>query len=270
MLLTRGTAIALALTIAALPGEAQQPFEPLSSTPPRIAFWVGESYADRAGRTRILLQASTEKSYACASLAGRRTSRGDTITIDQWHVTGSRRFCEDESAPAAGEIPLGVDTGSYTLAIRHLGEEDRYRVVITGDAIHVAPLAHPSVSILRDTLAWRFPRNSFAVGCGTTEMNAWMCAEFYRMLADKPYLTTIDIPAVGVNPYRAWVGSGGSWHNDGLRYFRIDPSSVPRFRRDVQAFYDAYVGRRLGYGISITPWTGMPWYATPPEQGEIR
>lgn len=268
---TRRAAITLALTAAALPVGAQRTPEPIDTAHGRrIVLSVGDSYADRAGRTRILLQASTERFYPCASLSAHPTRRGDVIAVDQWQIAPSPEFCENQPSPASVDIPLGVDTGRYTLAIRYLGAEDRYRVVVAGDAVHVTPLAPPTVTVLRDTLAWRFPRNSLAVGCGTTEMNAWVCAELFRQLASEPYLTTIDIPAVGLNPYREWDHGQGSWHNDRLRYFRTDPSNIPRLRRDLQRFYDAYVGRRLGYGVSITQWNAEHWYTSAPREGEIR
>lgn len=262
---------AIALLVAALPLRAQDTQKPQTTLPGRVVFSVGESFADRAGRTRLLLQVVTEKKYPCASpVTARRTKQGDTITVDQWRYSPSRIFCEGEDGPAYGEIPLGVDAGRYTIAIRHLGAEDRYRVTITGDAIRVAPLRTPTVSILRDTLAWRFPRNSFAVACGTTEKNAWMCAEVFRMLATSPGITPVEIPAVGLNPFGNATGDRGNWHNERLRYFRTDPSNMSRVRRDVQRFYDAYVGPRNGYSITIIPWTNDRWFTQSPRDGENR
>ena len=70
----------------------------------------------------------------------------------------------------------------------------------------------------------------------------------------------------------------------GLRTFRADDglwedhrvedvASPQGFRRDpqlVQRFYDAYVGPRNGYSITIIPWTNDRWFTEAPRDGENR
>jgi hypothetical protein len=252
---------------------AQQPLpEPVDSAHGRIVFTIGESYADSSGRTRILLDATTEKRYSCLlPLAARMTRTADAIALDQWNIPPVDA-CPSAMGPASGTINLPWDVGTHTLVIRHLGAEDRYRVLISSDAIRVVPDAAPGrASILGDTLVWRFPRNSFAVRCGTIDLHAWVCAELLRLLDRTPGIEPVDIPLGGRDPFGDRFADYGHWHNEPARYFRtVGPRDLPRLQRELQSFYDAWVGRRLGYSITIRDWTGHVWFTTAARDGEIR
>jgi hypothetical protein len=88
-----------------------------------------------------------------------------------------------------------------------------------------------------------------------------VCAELWRLLVDEPGITPIDIPRAGRNPFEPF-GLGGETT---ARYFRAaSPASIARMRRDVQRFYDANVGRRLGYVVGFVHWTGERWNPTAP------
>jgi hypothetical protein len=263
--------VALAFCLAS-PLGAQDVARPVDPAHGRIVFVVAEDVADAAGRTRIIVQASTERTYSClVPLAARMVAAGDSVVLDRWNIPPSP-LCSEEIGPASGAIRLPWDVGRHTLVIRHLGAEDRYRVDISSDAIRVMPSAAPRrASILTDTLVWRFPRNSFAVRCGTTELNAWVCAELFRMLARTPGIESVDIPLIGRDPFGNRFGDYGHWHNESTRYYRrSSPRDATGLERDVQAFYDAYVGRRLGYSISIFDWTGRVWFTTAARDGDIR
>jgi len=91
------------------------------------------------------------------------------------------------------------------------------------------------------------------------------------MLARRPGIQPVDISLNGRDPYGDRFAGNGYWHSEPARYYRaVDPPARARLERDLQAFYDAYVGRRLGYGITISDWTGRRWFATAPRDGDIR
>ena len=256
----------------ASPLGAQKAPEPVDSAHGRIAFSIFESYADSSGRTRVLLDASTEKPYGCLlPLVARMARTTDTVVLDQWNIPPVFA-CPSAMGPASGRIRLPWDVGTHTLVIRHLGAEDRYRIIISTDAIRVAPDGTPGrASILSDTLVWRFPRNSFAVRCGTIDLHAWVCAELFRLLDRTPGIEPVDIPLSGRDPFGDRFGDYGHWHNEPARYFRtVGPRNFPRLERELQSFYDAYVGRRLGYSITVGDWTGRRWFTTAARDGEIR
>lgn len=269
--LIRCASAALTLWLSS-PLGAQQAPEPVDSAHGRIVFTIAESYADAAGRTSILLDASTEKRYNCLlPLAARMTRTADTVVLDQWNLPPVDA-CPSAMGPASGSIRLPWDVGTHALVIRHLGAEDRYRVIVSTGAIRVAPDDAPGrASILSDTLAWRFPRNSFAVRCGTIDLHAWVCAELLRLLQRTPGIEPVDIPLEGRDPFGDRFSDYGHWHNEPTRYFRtVGRRDIPRLERELQSFYEAYVGRRLGYSITIWDWTGHRWFTTAARDGEIR
>ena len=266
------SALAALVLCMAAPLAAQDVPRPVDSAHGRIAFSVAESFADAAGRTKVLLSVSTEKVYPCLlPLAARMVRAGGAVVLDRWNIPPVV-VCAEMVGSASGTITLPWDVGTHRLVIRHLGVEDQYRVTITSDAIRVAPEDAPGgASILRDTLVWRVPRNSFAVRCGTTELNAWVCAELYRMLARTPGIEPIDIPLTGRDPYGDRSASYGHWHNERTRYYRtVGRRDMPRLRGALQRFYDAYVGRRQGYSITIDDWTGQPWFTRAAPDGDVR
>ena len=266
------SALTALLLCMAAPLGAQRPPLPVDSAHGRIAFSVAEGFADAAGRTKILLSASTEKPYHCLlPLTARMVRAGDAVVLDRWSISPVV-VCAEMVGSAFGTITLPWDVGTHRLVIRHLGAEDQYRVTVTSDAVRVAPEdVRGGVSILQDTLVWRIPRNSFAVRCGTTELNAWVCAELYRMLARTPGIEPIDIPLTGRDPYGDRSAGYGHWHNERTRYYRtVGPRDMPRLQAALQQFYDAYVGRRLGYSITIDDWTGQQWFTTAARDGDIR
>jgi hypothetical protein len=242
---------------------AQRTTAPLDATAGRIVFSVDESFADPTGHTRIVLHARTEKGARCyATLGARVATRGDTITIDRWHLSAGDICLDDNSEPPSGIIPVPLEEGRHLLAIAHLGAVDRYRLTITSDAIRVAPIGTQRVSVLRDsTLLWRFPRNSLALRCDTGEHTAWMCAEVFHLLADEPGLVPIGIPPTGRNPYdQRWFGEYDGNGDEPLRYFRVTtPASYARLVGDIQRLHDTYAGRRVGFSVSIRRWTGESW-----------
>ena len=269
--LIRGVSALLTLCLAS-PLGAQEAPEPVDSAHGRIVLTIAESYADASGRTRILLDASTEKPYNCLlPLAARMTRTADTVVLDQWSIPPVS-VCPAAIGPAYGRIRLPWDIGTHTLVIRHHGAEDRYRVIVSTDAIRMAPDDAPGhASISTDTLLWRLPRNSFAVRCGTIDLNAWVCAELFRLLGRTPGIEPVDIPLSGRDPFGDRFADYGHWHNEPTRYFRtVGQRNIPRLERELQSFYDAYVGRRLGYSIIIWDWTGHRWFTTAAREGEIR
>jgi hypothetical protein len=242
------------------PLAAQQNTTPLDSSAGRIMFSVAESFADAAGRTHLVLRVGTERKIRCyAPLGGRVTTRGDTIIVDRWHLAITGICLDDADEAPSGAITLPLEEGRRVLAIAHVGAVDRYRLTVTSDAIRVAPIGTPRVSVLGDTtLLWRFPRNSLALTCGTGASTAWTCAEVEHLLADEPGLVPIEIPAGGRNPYSTWRGDYGV--AEPVRYFRVATTAgYDRFLRDVRRLHDAYAGRRAGFDVSILRWTGARW-----------
>ena len=254
--------LTLAALAAAAPLAAQRTIAPLDSTAGRIMFSVDESFADAAGRTRIRLNVQTEKAARCyAALGARVTARGDTTVIDRWYLSAGD-MCSESGDPASGTIQLPLEEGRKVLAIAHLGAVDRYRLTITGDAIRVAPIGLPRVSVLRDTtFLWRFPRNSLALRCTTGEHTAWTCAEVFHLLADDQDLVSIDIPGTGRNPFHWYQAEYGGDRGEPARYFRLTSlASYDRLVRDVQRLHDSYAGRRVDFYVSIQRWTGKSWH----------
>lgn len=266
-----GVSALLTLCLAS-PLGAQEAPRPVDSAHGRIVFALAESFADTSGRTRVLLEASTEKRYSCLlPLEARMTRTADTVVLDQWTIPPVT-VCPSAMGPASGRILLPWDIGTHMLVIRHLGADDRYRVIVSTDAIRVARDDAPGrASIATDTLAWRFPRNSFAVRCGTIDLNAWVCAELFRLLGRTPGIEPVDIPLGGKDPFGDRFADYGHWHNEPTRYFRtVGQRNIPWLERELQSFYDAWVGRRLGYSITVSDWTGHRWFTTTAREGEIR
>ena len=241
---------------------AQRPTAPLDSALGRIVFTVGESFADSAGRTRVVLRVHTEKPVHCYTpLRARVTVRRDTVVIDRWYLEDKGVCVYDTEGPPWGSFSFPLEEGRRVVAIAHLGAVDRYRLVVTGDAIRVAPIGTPRVTVFTDSIPfWRLPRNSFAFRCSTGERTAWTCAEVFHLLADERGLAPIDMPP-GRNTYTWWAGTGA----EPPLYYRVaTPASYDRFVRGVQRLHDLYASPRVGFDVAIVRWTGATWrIATP-------
>ena len=236
---------------------AQRPTAPLDSALARIVFSVGESFADSVGRTRIVLRVHTEKPVHCYTpLRARVTVRRDAVVIDRWYLEDNGVCVYDTVGAPYGSFSFRLHEGHRVLAIAHLGAVDRYRLVVTGSAIRVAPIGTPRVSVLGDsTPLWRVPRNSFAFRCGTGERTAWTCAEVFHLLDDEPGLVSVDMPP-GRNTYTWWLAAGA----EPPLYYRVaTPASYDRFVRGVQRLHDVYASPRVGFDVAIVRWTGATW-----------
>lgn len=120
--------------------------------------------------------------------------------------------------PAMGVHHLDLSPGRYVLAISHRDTTDTYGLDVTDTSI--ATTGTGSVSAPTARFAWRYPRNSFAVGCNATDDAARICDDAIRMLSLEPGITPMSLPPAGRNPY----GQGGI-------HFHIDSPHLYRYAR---------------------------------------
>ena len=174
-----------------------QPFEG------RLFFAVKESYRQMAEGVEpsLYLVMETEKIYGCCNYRipfdlGRYGAR---LNVD---IRGIEVpvICLTALGPAVGARFLEIENGIYSLEF-HCGSARRsvYELAVNGEAITIAESsgAGGTFTVPQSTLLWRYPRNSFAVICGTTVETDWVFEDFLGRLQAGVDLVPHEFPLDG-------------------------------------------------------------------------
>lgn len=184
-----------------------------------ITFSVGEGYLNwsESADPNIFLSMQTDEIYACCNysiLANTGWVNGK-LRVD---VLGIYRpgICLTATGPAKFRRQLDLPTGEYELEISDHPKIDRYRLVVTETSIRLQP-QETSFTTPKSTLAWRYPRKSFAYVCGTNVETTWIYNDFLDSLLTLPNVTTYKFPEDGTIPYP--TSSDGHWRDHPAKYF---------------------------------------------------
>jgi hypothetical protein len=202
MIMKRGKVLLLLLAagllvLTACSPKDIQPFEG------RLSFQVKESYRQMAEGVEpsICLSMETEKIYECCnySIVADFLRTNALLMLD---IKGIERpaICLTALGPAVGGRFLELGEGVYSLEFR-CGSARRsvYELAVNGEAITIAESsgAGGTFTVPQSTLWWRYPRNSFAVICGTTVETAWIFEDFLGRLQAGVDLVLHEFPPDG-------------------------------------------------------------------------
>jgi hypothetical protein len=246
---------ALLLLVVALPFPAlclwAQEGVPVAPRLGRIELSLGEQLWN--GRDDLVLTAVAEFATSCADaiLPARRDSADATI-LERWS-TPRTPACMIEGVMPTG-IVLPWSPAVRTLIVRHLEREDRYRITITGDLLHIDPLAPPRVSAVSQASIWRRPRNALRASCGTKDTRSWYCAELFRALAEVRGIHPLVVP-VGALVAFGLPATASDARLERARLYRYDDDqSVERAKAALRR-----VANSWGGGASVMLWTSESW-----------
>lgn len=100
---------------------------------------------------------------------------------------------------------------------------DSYSVNINTRRVGIFTRATEFTDLLL-SISFRYPKNSFAVICGTNLEQTDLCANFLEKLDDVQSLSSYGFPGNGNIPYPDT--SSGNWNNTVSRYFIYDDENM--------------------------------------------
>lgn len=224
----------------------------------RILFSVGESYRDmsEAGPPGIILGLETEKIYGCCNFrletsVGRV---GGDIVADIRGVDTSG-LCLTALGPACFGDFLELPIGRYTLTFRDGFARCEYRLTVDESSLTIERLAGSGEewAVPEYSVFWRYPRDSFAVLCGTTVETSWIYEDFVARLRDAVGLREIEFPASGELGYpRAPQGHGVD--HPGRYFIYEDPDDFAAAGELLRSYVRDVIGPSQGIGITLLNW----------------
>lgn len=161
-----------------------------------IIFSIKEDYEhyDSICEPSIILSMVTEKLYPVIGflIESEVKKMNSEILIEFlgiWVPSGGADFW----FPATAETILDIPEGEYLLKFLYGRINDLYILSLTDSYIKVTEVE--SQFTLSDfNLYWRYPYNSFAYLCGTTEENSWICEDFLDTLLSMIELEEFHFP----------------------------------------------------------------------------
>jgi hypothetical protein len=225
----------------------------------RIFFSVSEVFRNGAEGVEpsLGLGQETEKIYGCCnySIAASLHRFGGRLNIS---IEGIEMYdvCLTALGPATRLDLLELEEGVYDLEFMDGPNRCHYILTVTENAFLVADppgVAPPGFVKPKFRVWWRYPRNSFAVLCGTMEDSAWVNEDFLQKLRAAVGLEEITFPADGELGYPR--APEGHWVDHPARYFAYAAESDFAAAGEVlEAYVRDVIGRMPGVGIWLINW----------------
>lgn len=177
-------------------------------------------YEVGTGAPEIRLLIETERIYSAlgAQIHGEVRISGREIIIRADHVTECSGICLAAIGPAQHGTLLPLEHGDYTLTVTAAGSTDRYRVLITADAIEMQPLA-ATFTTARYPRAWRYPPMSMVHVCNASQGREALCEAFHARLRARVPLEPLTFAPGGRVPYpESEARHGHDWRASYFRY----------------------------------------------------
>lgn len=194
----KGVLLFLAAGIFILAGCGPKNIQPLEG---RILFCVKEAYIGAAEGVEptLYLFMETEKIYPCMnySIEADIELQGTALNVDIRGVY-QPEICLTALGPAVKGEFLKMEDGVYSLKFRNGPVfQSSYEVSIADDAVIVTEFSGQTFTLPKFNVWWRYPRNSFAVICGTTTETAWVFEDFLGRLQAGVDLVAHEFPPHG-------------------------------------------------------------------------
>jgi hypothetical protein len=220
----------------------------------KILFNVSEYHHGLTiGEPKIFINLSTEKIYGCFnySIESNKNIKNRNIDI---YLSGIYKpdVCLTACGPARKEMELKNLSGIYKINIKNKVFIDRYDLHITDSYIQIkgdtTKNTKPS-----NNLYWRYPENSMAYICGTTNETSTIFTEFLDTLLSEIELEEFFFPDSGIIPYP--TKSSGYWHNHPAKYFYYqNDTSYVQIEKIVKKYKENHIKNKTGISIEIINW----------------
>lgn len=216
-----------------------------------VEFLVREIHGpvgDEVGLPQLALYMVTEREYSCI---GHRIETdvdvaGGVVTVA---IAGVREpdICIDTDYPAEFREILGIGEGEWTLRFVNGDRTRDFDLTVDATSIVVAGAGDAFMSPMYE-LFWRYPEDSFAVGCDRSGGKGEACDEVFDSVATTAGVTPYEFADAGGIPYpvsyssatfdwdiRYWIAADEvAWQESagragqvageyiGIRYFLVD------------------------------------------------
>ena len=211
----------------------------------QIRFLVREIHGfefDEVGDPQIALYMVTERTYGCRGhvIEGTVDVEGSLVVVD---IAGIREptVCFQTTEPAEVRGFLGIDAGTWTFRFVHGDRVSEYTVVIGEDAIDITG-EDDDVAIPDYARFWRYPVNSFALGCDRAGGFPEICAELGDSILATPGVAAYAFGEGGIPYPVSYTDVQFSWL---VTYFTyVDRDAWIDARGRAADFYGRFPGLR--------------------------
>lgn len=220
-----------------------------------IIFTVQEGYQDyfAIAEPQILIPMATEKIYPCINfdIVSDISIFSNMILIEPLGIY-EPDICFTALGPATSEVFLSLPYGTFQLFFRYRGTTDRYWLTVSDSHIRVVEeISH--FTRPEFNLWWRYPRDSFAYLCGTTNDTRWICEDFLDTLLSYIDLAEFQFPDSGHIPYPS--SSAGQVYEMPARYFRYgEEEDFIMAGKILETYTEAVILPHQGVSISLIGW----------------
>ncbi|MBM4168528.1 MAG: hypothetical protein FJ215_05160 [Ignavibacteria bacterium] len=219
----------------------------------KVEIRVAEFHRGEAVPPVVSILMRTEQIFGCVNYSVLHTllQRGDGIFL-LIHGASIGPICATALGPAASVNFIDLPAGTFLLHVEMNGRRDRYELTITSATIHLLPI-DTSISRPMERLAWRYPRQSFALFAGTMAGDEWLVGAYVDSLKKRVPVREIVSPEEGRWPYDRTVT--GYARNAPPRYFlyQLD-SHFERAASVLREFSEEHLKGRPGVGFWIENW----------------
>jgi hypothetical protein len=224
----------------------------------RFFFGVSEAYpgGKEGVEPSLLLSMETEKIYSCCNYSIETFFQrlGSLLSVD---IRGILQpdICLTALGPAFWGDFLELEEGVYSLEFMDGLQKNVFELTVAQNAVTVAEASASGVgfALPKYTVFWRYPRNSFAVLCGTMDDTAWIYEDFLSRLRAAVELQEIEFPACGELGYPH--APQGSHVNHPARYFLYGEDTDFAVAGDMlRAYVRDVIGQSQGISIWLLNW----------------
>lgn len=198
----------------------------------------------------VELQMKTEDIYSCMNYQivsdFSESSTDKKVTIEGVKSPG---VCLTALGPAQKSFPLNVETGEYNLTFSYKMQSYAYQLKVDESSIKVTGNGDSFMSSETQTF-WRYPDNSFAFLCESTQDTRWMCEDFEQMLNDSLDVSSFEFPNEGTIPYP----TKGEQYDIANYYNYPEESVFQKAGEMLEAYSDSVVSQQEGAYISVINW----------------
>lgn len=220
-----------------------------------ITFSVVETHDQSSAMNKpvkphIELQMKTEDIYSCMNYRIvsdiSQTSTGKHVIIEG---VEDPEVCLTALGPAQNEFLLNVEPGQYQLTFSYKEELNIYQLTVNDSSIKISGEKDSFVSSKTETF-WRYPENSFAFLCESTQDTRWMCEDFEQLLKDDLDINSFNFPDGGTIPYPI---KGEQY--DIANYYNYPEEAVFQEAGEMlEAYSDSVVNQQDGAYLSVISW----------------
>lgn len=198
----------------------------------------------------LQLAYETEEEFRCIEAEFVRTA--DSLHLELLGISLPGPDCSPADGPATGVTNLDLPPGSYALSIRYRGATDGYRLTLTDTTAQLESV-RGSFTRADERPLLRYPSNSFALYCGTTEGRKPWCGRLRSWVAARNGISVHEFPPEGVIPFQRGIGTA---HHEERFYFRYTDISALESVRSCFAELEAGLKGLKGVGLTVELWTG--------------